>query len=297
MEVQTRKGYYAIRSPLPMPVLAYEAPALAALDRKPVPQDFPLRTKALSFPEPSRPGRVPVLVEVPGGVITYRPDDAKKSYSADFTVLVRIRDASGRVVQKLSQHYPMTGPLPELDAARKGAVLFYRETDLSPGPYTVDAAAYDALARSTSVHSTTFEVPAAEDDRLRLSSLMLIKRAERVPEAERRADDPLTFGDVLLYPNLDEPISKATQKELTFYLTAYIGKDAPRPTASIEILKNGRKLAQAPAALPAPDPKGRIQHVGGLPLAAFSPGTYELRITLSDTQSVQSSSASFTLVD
>jgi VWFA-related protein len=297
MEVQTRKGYYAIRSPLPTPVLAYEAPGLAALDRRPVPQDFRLRTKALSFPEPSRPGLVPVLVEVPGGVITYKPDETRKSYRADFTVLVRIRDASGRAVQKLSQHYPMTGPLPELDAARKGAVLFYRETDLPPGRYTVDAVAYDALAHTTAVHSAPFEVPAAEDGTLRLSSLMLVKRVERVPEAERRADDPLTFGDVLLYPNLDEPVSKAAQKELAFYLTAYMGKNAPPPTASLEILQNGRPLAQAPAPLPAPDSKGRIQHVGGLPLAAFSPGTYELRIVLSDTQSRQSSTVSFTVVD
>lgn len=297
MEVQTRRGYYAIRSPSPTPVLSYEAPALAALDRKPVPQDFPVRTMALSFPEPSRSGRVPVLVEVPGGVINYKPDEAKKSYSADFTVLVRIRDVSGRVVQKLSQHYPLTGPLAQLSAARNGAVLFYRETDLAPGRYTVDAAAYDALARRTGVHSVPFEVPAEQDGKLRLSSVMLVKRAERVPEAERRADDPLTFGDVLLYPNLDEPLSKSAQKELTFYLTAYVGKEGSPPTATVEILQNGRRLAQAPSKLPAPDANGRIQHVGGLSLAGFMPGTYELRVVLSDARSLEARSAPFTVVD
>jgi VWFA-related protein len=297
MEIQTRKGYYAIRSRLPTPVLSYEAPALAALDRTPLPREFPLHAGALSFPEPSRPGLVPVVVEIPGNTLSFRPSPDNKSYEGEFVVAVRIRDASGRVVQKMSQHYPVMGPVSQIEAARKGEVLFYRETDLLPGRYMVDAVAYDALDQKSSVQASSVEVPPAEAGKLRLSSIVLVKRAERVPEEERKAGQPLAFGEVLIYPNLDEPISKSASKELTFFLTAYGGREASKPTATIEILQGGRRLAQAPAALPAPDASGRIQHVGGIPLAGFPPGEYQMRVVLSDSQTLQARSVSFTVTE
>ena len=54
--VQHRKGYFAVRAPAGAPVLSYEAPALAWLDKTPVPNAFPVRAGALRFPEPRRPG-------------------------------------------------------------------------------------------------------------------------------------------------------------------------------------------------------------------------------------------------
>ena len=48
--VQARRGYYAVRTPTPTPVLEHEAPALARLETTPGARDLPVRARALHFP-------------------------------------------------------------------------------------------------------------------------------------------------------------------------------------------------------------------------------------------------------
>src|SRR3989440_713106 len=142
LEVQTRKGYFAINADYASPVLDYEAPALALLSGGRAPDSFPVRAAAFSFPESQRPGLVPVVVEVPAGSISFSVDAEKKTYHTDFSVVALVKDESQRVVRKLSNHYLLSGPLDRMEAAKRGAILFYREAELAPGRYTVAAPVY-----------------------------------------------------------------------------------------------------------------------------------------------------------
>jgi hypothetical protein len=108
-----------------------------------------------------------------------------------------------------------------------------------------------------------------------MSTLVLVKRGEKIPEQDRRAANPLLVGDILIYPNLGDPVSKAS-KEVGFYFTVYPAAGAA-PQSAIELLQNGKMVAQVPLALGAADATGRIQTVGRLPLDALTPDTYELR--------------------
>ncbi len=109
-----------------------------------------------------------------------------------------------------------------------------------------------------------------------MSSLILVKRAEKVPDKDRRADNPLLVKDLVLYPNIGEPVSKST-KEVGFFFTAYPAKGGPSPQSVLELMLNGKMVAQLPMTLSAADAAGRIQQVGRLPLDQLSPDTYELR--------------------
>jgi hypothetical protein len=296
VEVRTRKGYYAVRETGERPVLPFEVTALALLDGGADADAFPAWARGLSFPQPGRPGLAPILVDVPGNVLTFTSDEKTKTYLADLVVMARIKDPEGLVVDRLSQSYRMTGPLDRMEAARAGEVLFYREAELAPGRYTVEAIAYDSEADAGSVRSSELVVPEAAEGRLRLSSVVMVKRVEQVPEDDRDPDNPLGFGEILVYPSLGEPISKATRDELAFFFTVYSarsGGDAPQ--ARIAILQNGVKLAEAPAGLPEPDANGRIQHVLGLPLAQFPPGAYELRVAVTDDRAREEQSVAFTV--
>jgi len=42
--------------------------------------------------------------------MTFMPTEDKASYRAEFTVLVRFRNAANEVVDKMSQSYTLTGP-------------------------------------------------------------------------------------------------------------------------------------------------------------------------------------------
>ncbi len=295
VEVHARKGYRAVRAAGTMPVLGYEAPALALLDGATVPNAFPIRAGALTFPEPKRPGLTPVVVQVPESAITFSEEKEKKRYAGDVSVVVRIKDRNDQVVRKLSQRYELVGPIGQLETAKRSEILFYREPELGPGVYTLEAVAYDAIAQKGSVRLATIEVPRADAGALQMSTLMIVRRSERLSADERNAANPLFFGDVVVYPNLGEPLRKGTDKEVGFAATIYPPAGAAAPTAVLELLQNGQRIGQAAVQLPAPDATGRIQYVGRLPTDNFTPGSYELRLTVGEPKNRQIRSALFTI--
>ncbi|HEY7498223.1 MAG TPA: VWA domain-containing protein [Vicinamibacterales bacterium] len=290
--ISARKGYFAVRDPGGVAVNSWEVPALAALEQKPVGNAFPIRAGAMLFPERGRPGLVPIVVDLKTAPLTFQAAADGKTYTSDFTVLVRFVDQvdpRGSVVRKVSQHYEIKGPIDQMERAKNGEVLFYRESELPPGLYTMESIVYDALSGKSSVRFSSVEIPKQAEGTLRASSLVLVKRSERVPEKEQRADHPLMVKDAILHPNLGDPISKAS-KELGFYFVVYPAPDTAATESRLELLQNGKLVAQLPMPLSAPDTLGRVQQVGRLPLAQLAPDTYELRviITQGTTQVVRS---------
>jgi VWFA-related protein len=297
LKIQARKGYLALPpAEYAVPVREFEAPALAELARTPRPDAFPLHIAAYSFPEASRPGLAPVMVHIPGGTMTWSAEGAAPH--ADFAVMVKIKDAQGREVDRLSQEYRLSAPAEKLEAARRGDVLFYRETELSAGRYVAEAVAYDALGKKASVRTFPLEVPAVDADRLRLSSLMLVSRADQLtPEERKDTKNPLHYGEVILYPNLGTPLKKAVTPALGFYFAVY-GKDLTGARKTTIAVQQGEKvLASTVAELAAPDAGGRIQHAGTLPLKSLAAGDYTLKVSVSDGKSSETRTASFTVTE
>jgi hypothetical protein len=139
----------------------------------------------------------------------------------------------------------------------------------------METVAYDAPSGKSSVRFSTVEVPKADANHLRMSSLVLVKRGEKVAANERREDNPLLVTDVVLYPNLGEPVSKAS-KEVSFYFAIYPVAGQAAPESEIDLLQNGKLLARLPMPAAAPVPAGRIPQLGRLPLDQLAPGTYQL---------------------
>lgn len=292
-QVFSRKGYRAIRR-IPTPDAAgYETPALALLDRAPLPNAFPVQAAGFSFPDPARPGLTPVLVRVTTDALRFTVDQARSTYSAQAAIVVRIRDARGREVEKLSQQYVLAGEAKDVAAAKSGEILFYREPDLPPGVYTMETIVFDPAAGHGSARVATLTVPRVERSTLGMSSLILASKVEQVSD-EPSVAAPLYVGRTLLYPNLGQPIDKSDTPELPFYFTLY-GSTAGAK-AQAELLRNGQALAQAPVDLASAN-GARLQHVGRLPIGTLSAGTYELRIRVAHGRGELSRSAFFTLRD
>jgi VWFA-related protein len=295
LDLQTRKGYFALRSAGSSPVLDYEAPALAALYNPKSKGSVSIKAAALSFPEQDRPGLVPVLVETPANWLTYTVDSQKNTYSADFTIVALVKDQSGQVVNKLSQHYLLSGPADKIDSAKRGEILFYREAQLGPGKYTVDAVGYEAPTGKAGVASANVDVPGVDAAALRLSSVVVLKRAERLSPADQKENNPFHYGEVLIYPNMGEAINKSA-KQLAFFFDVYTARGASNPPKlTIEVDQGGKPMAQASQDLPAADAGGRIQYASALPIDGFKPGDYLLKITVTDGKSSASRSVGFSV--
>jgi VWFA-related protein len=295
-QVFARKGYRAVRNPGTVDAGGYEVPALAMLDSTPLPNAFPVHAAGFSFPDPVRPGLTPVLVHVDTSSLQYRLDAQRSTYSGQAAIVVRIRDGQGHQVQKLTQQYVLSGEAKDLEAAKHGEILFYREPILAAGVYTMETIVFDATAAQGSARVATLTVPPLEPI-LGMSSLVLVNRIENLkdaPSPESGVVPPLYVGQTLVYPNLGETISKGTTAELPFYFTLY--GDVQGAKASAQLLQNGRALAESPVELPLAS-GSRVQHVGRLPISTLPAGTYELRITVTDGGHEVSRTAYFTLQD
>jgi hypothetical protein len=294
LEVQTRKGYYAVESVGQLPILDYEAPAIAAArNARSVSNPFPFHGAALSYPANNQPGLTLLVAEAPMSAFNFATGADKKTYSADFSIVALVKDGSGQVVQKVSKHYPLTGTINNLEAARKEQLLFYRETQLSAGSYTVELIAYDQLAGKTSIQTSSINVASVDETKPRLSSVAVLKRAERLTPEEQKHDQPFHFGELLVYPDLGEPISKKAG-QLAFFLTVWPTKGSTANLTFV-ILQNGRPIGKSSAQLPAPDAEGRIKYASSFSLNDFQPGAYELQVIVSDRENSASRTTSFTV--
>ena len=297
VQVFARKGYRAVSSPRLTDRPNYDLSAVALLDRTPLPNAFVVYAAGFSFPDAARPGLAPVLVRVNTDTLRFDVDARRSTYSAQATIVVRMRDGQGREVQRVSQHYSLTGDAKDLDAARRGEILFYREPDLAPGVYTMESIVFDPVANRGSARVATLTIPAPDPSTLGMSSLVLVSRVEDLgnasaPSSARAA--PLYVGRTLLYPNLGEPIARSTASELPFYFALYGTLDGVR--ASAQLLRNGESLAEAPIELPSASGP-HVQHVGRFPIGALPEGTYQLRIRVTDGHRDISRTAFFTIRD
>jgi VWFA-related protein len=292
-DVRARSGYVAVPALGAIPVLRFETNALAALAASPRPTQIRMQAAAFEFPEADGRARVALFVTLPASGVAYFVDDRQTAYQTHFTILARVLDDAGNTLRKGSQPYRTTGPAKDVHVARQGAILFYRQPTLDPGRYTVEYALYDELSGQAGTGALPVEVARREPGGLAMSSLVLVERAEAVPEDQRDPLNPLYFGSTLIYPNLGAPVARSKRGSLVFYYTA---RGTGRPLAGrIELLQDGRAVASRDMAVPAADASGRVQHANELPLDGVGPGPSELRVTLSDGRSSVVRSTAFVL--
>ena len=94
----------------------------------------------------------------------------------------------------------------------------------------------------------TVDIAEAKPKALRVSSLVAVRRSEKVPEAAARPGQPALRRRAAADPSMGEPFSKAPTKELPFYFVVYPAKDGT-PTATLSLLSAGKPLAEVPLEL------------------------------------------------
>jgi hypothetical protein len=235
------------------------------------------------------------VVELPTKTLNFVADTEKKTYRTDFAVVVVIKDEFQHPVRKLSSQYLLSGPLDQIETAKRGNILFYRETDLEPGQYTMDSIAYDATNNQSSVSHHPLTVPDSDQTKLRISNLVVVAQAQKVSATDSQTN-PFRVGELMLYPNMGEPLHKAGSKGLTMFVTIYPANNSTAaPKMTIELYMGGSPAGQLPVQLPAQDQSGRIQYTGTIPIDAFPPGEYELKAMVTDGVTKTTRSERFTV--
>ena len=133
--LQTRDGYFDLPPAGGSTILPYEMPLIQTLNATQLPRAFDYRAVALRFGDNGESVQHTLVMEVPMSNFTFTSDKEKKTYRAQFSLMALVKNAEGRVVQKLSRDFPLEGALDRLDAAR--AARIPKSYWLQPGRYTL----------------------------------------------------------------------------------------------------------------------------------------------------------------
>ena len=295
LTVHSRSGYFALPDTDAAPLMPYELPMLAALAADPPPRPFDYSVAAFRFDQSSRGVQHTLLIEVPLERVTFQENQRARSYALRFTAMAVVKDQSGRVVQHFSESYPLEGPMDRVPALKRGRIRFKRQFWLPPGRYTVWTVARDQATEQSSVKSLPLDVPAASDG-IRISELSVIRSVEPAGDAADLVEDPFRTGAIRVAPNLELPVSKAANTQISAYVTIYPGAAAGAPALTFEFIRDGKVIGRSAAQLPEPDETGRIKYVASFPTESFAPGEYSLRAVATKGSASVSSQTRFVLI-
>ena len=118
-----------------------------------------------------------VVVEVPLDHLTFEENRRARTYALRFTAMTLVKDQNGQIVQRLSETYPLEGPLDRLPALKRGRLRFKRQLWLPPGHYTLWTIARDQATERSSVKSVPLDV-AEPSSGIRVSDLSVIRRVD-----------------------------------------------------------------------------------------------------------------------
>ncbi len=257
-------------------VHGYEMPILALLKEPQLSNELGVVAEVLHFGPGEGGIQHTLALEAPMRNFTFLSDTEAKTYTTHFSLMALIKDQQGNIVRKISQDYPLQGPLDKMASLQSGNVLLLRNFRLEPGTYVLEAAARDnGSGRAGAVRRELRVAPWPEGPAL--SSVMIIDRVDPISDPAREKDNPLRYQDRKIAPNLGAPVVLDPAAQLGFYCVLYPAKAIDRPPVmALLFFKDGQPLFQGQPPLPPPDADGRVQVVLNLPMQSFQPGDYEV---------------------
>lgn len=295
VKIQTRSGYFALPPVAGPPVLPYEVPLLLALNAKPLPQDFNYQTRVLRFDHRASQVRHTLVMEVPLLHVSFDEDKSTRAYKARLSILAVLKDSGGRIVEKFSQDYPLTGPLEKREAMKNGTVVFLRQFQAAPGRYSLETVALDQNTGKSAARQAELVV-AEPPPGVSISSLSVIRRTDPLTAEDEKNENPLRYEKVKIVPNLGEPLQQRPDAMLALHGVIYPAPaSSEKPALTVLILQNGQVVVRGVPALSGTDSAGRIPFVLTLPLQTFKAGDYEVRALVQQGQSIAKEHAFFTV--
>ncbi|MCC7155914.1 MAG: VWA domain-containing protein [Bryobacterales bacterium] len=275
--VQARNGYFALPPLDGQTVYPYEVPLLKALGRTPLPRDLDFRAGVLRFRQQNGVQQALLVFDLPLKNVAFVRDEAARKYRTHISTLTLIKDAQGRVMDKLSRDVPLNEPLDKLEGFQQGRLIVTRPARLRPGRYTVESVIADLEGQRVSARKTAVVIlPAAPGPAI--SEMSLLRRMDKLPDVPDPFD-PMILPSGRVVPTLSDTIPAGAGSLLSVFFVLYpTGTAAPQ--LILDLLQDGKLLARSRPELGAPDPHGAIPYVANTPVESLKPGQYEFRATL-----------------
>ena len=289
LEIQNRKGYFAMPLLNGEPLAPFEFAALTALSRDPAPYAFEFHAGMLRFRSVAGETECRAVFSLPSHALSFTDDPKSRLFRMHVSFLGLVKDERGQIVRKISRDLPFQAPGAKRAEFERGETTVTLPFSLPPGRYDLETVAMDLDGQTASIRKIGFFVPSAAP--VGLSDLVFVRSVQ--PDAGGRdAWDPLDFPGGQVIPELNAAISRSGSAAGSVYFVLYPSAaiDA-KPEVRITISHNGKLVTTAQQSLPAADPDGSIRVLSEIGLGGLDSGAYEIKVTAAQGRATVSSSA------
>jgi GWxTD domain-containing protein len=203
-------------------------------------------------------------------------------------LLGRISTMTRRPVTTFEKPLEIDAPPDMLQKYAQQRSIYQQSVPLQPGRYRLNIVAKDTVAGNLNNYEVALDVPHFEEEKLASSSLILADTIEKLP-TKSIGGGMFTIGDTKVRPRLGNKFAK--NEKMGIYLQVYnFGPDekTQKPSGSIEY--EIEKAGSADKLMEFSEDVGSIANASAnqvtieklLPLAAFAPGTYTIKVKATD---------------
>ncbi len=217
----------------------------------------------------------------------------------------RITSMSRRVVNVFEDVVTVESPAELLSAATKGASIYQKSVPLAPGTYRLNVVAKDVVGGNMNNYELALHVPHYDESKLGTSSIILADLIEKVP-TRSIGTGQFVIGTSKVRPRLSESFRADEKMGIYFQVYNFTPDEKtqkPNGVIEYEVVKNGSNerifefsedVAQVDGASAQ---QVTIEKV--LPLKTMNPGTYTLKVKVTDRNSNQvlNHAATFTVTE
>ena len=252
---------------------AEDSPALAILNAVPLRHDFDLRLAAVRLRFDGGSWQSVLVIQAPGTEFPAVSDPARKARHLRLSVLARLKDARGVVVDRFRADAPYEIQRAGRPADPPGPVTYTHPAWIAPGHYTLEAAMVDQDGKRASAAAIELDSPEPRSG-IGLSNVILVERLES-GSVPADSPGPFVYQGHRVVPLL-APTLRPEAKPSVYFVAYPDATIAEKPRVQVELLVNGERLASSTADLPPADASGANPV---LVEAALRAGNCDLRVT------------------
>lgn len=282
--VRAPAGYLALPPDTAAGTPVYVAPLLKLLEKNPLPAGLPFRPAVIRFGNVAPGNLNSVVVEIPLSGLQVREDGNTQLYSVRASVLARVKDQKGAVIESLSEQISRHGALNDKQHLAADVLTFHRHFTATPGDYVLETVVMDENGGNSGAQRTPFTIasPAGEPA---VSDLVLVRRTEPF-DPDTDPSEPLRFEKQRVIPDISGAVSAGGEELSVFFIMHTLPASAGKPRLEMEIRRDGRTVARSPLRL---ESAGLVPYLASLPVAALAPGHYEVKAILTQGKTVETS--------
>ncbi len=205
---------------------------------------------------------------------------------AAVNIYARITSMSRRVVNVFEDVVSVEVPNEMLEKASAGASVYQKSVPLPPGTYRLNVVVKDVYGGNMNNYEMALTVPRFDDDVLGMSSVILADMIEKVPTRSVGAGQ-FVIGSTKVRPRLSETFSR--DEKMGIYMKLYNFQpdertNKPSGTIEYEVTKTGTnvKIFEFTEDLAGSPNSAEVTIEKLLPLKSLEPGSYTLRMKVTD---------------